>query len=349
MTNFSKLATLFILGSFSFSAYSLDITNERDLIPYFNSLKANVERVQKYKEFLHIFDIYSKSDKKIEDIDYEPLSNATESMAFNYETSCFISEQDILKKVSPKFASWTIPARLLYFEMTEARFDQCINVRLSMLMLSNKVAIHEINSDFAKEITKIKEVHNKSLELLYSEFKNNIDDLRNGQSPRFSKISKYRELAKNDVIAQVLNYASGSPEDASGASFFYPEDISNGKCIYKIAFDKSDLAASYASELSTAMNKIGAITGIKELSSPDTQINNSIDINKADWKNLNFYNLKGSKKNKFTGAVAYLRFQSRVEGLPDFFECDSNSCNVERLKRGWGLVQTKCPGIKKAF
>jgi hypothetical protein len=66
-------------------------------------------------------------------------------------------------------------------------------------------------------------------------------------------------------------------------------------------------------------------------------------------KNITFYKTQGAKQNQFTGITTYLRYKSSVEGLPDIFECDSNSCNIDRLKRGWNLVASKCKGIKKAF
>lgn len=162
-----------------------------------------------------------------------------------------------------------------------------------------------------------------------------------------------RQLAKNDVVAQVLNYASGVPEDASGTTFFYPTNTENGQCIYKISIDKNSPMGAMTNEIMGGLVEAGkfasAMTGQRIPSDPSSALTDGIDLNKGDLKNINFYKLQGAKRNKFTGMTAYLRYQSRVEGLPDLFECDSNSCNIDRLKRGWALVASKCKGTKKAF
>lgn len=158
---------------------------------------------------------------------------------------------------------------------------------------------------------------------------------------------KKRELAKNDVVAQVLNYSAGIPEDASDNNFFYPEDIENGRCIYKVAVNKGtmeDIQSKQMLEAGKFISSLG-LSGTSEINQTVSAIEKGIDLNKADLKNVSFYQLKGAKNN----SVAYLRYQTRVEGLPDLFECDSNSCNIDRLKRGWALVRTKCKGTQKAF
>jgi len=185
----------------------------------------------------------------------------------------------------------------------------------------------------------------------FNEFKLDLEDVLNNKKPRFTKEAKRRESAKNDVVAQVLNYSFGVAEDASGAMFIYPESTRNGQCFYKIATSKGSMTGELADMLSQANRFISGL-GIPELDNATratSTLDNGIDLNKGNLKNINFYKLQGAKRNKFTGITTYLRYQTRIEGIPDIFECDSNTCSVERLKRGWDLVSTKCAGTKKAF
>lgn len=174
-----------------------------------------------------------------------------------------------------------------------------------------------------------------------------VEDAISGKPLRLEKDKKKRESASVDVVAQVLNYASGVPEDASGESFFYPVNTENGQCVYKIAISNPEVN-NVLNGLAQA-EKFMSAQGIQGGGQTASIMEDGIDLNKGDLKNINFYKLQGAKQNKFTGVTAYLRYQSRIEGLPDLFECDSNSCNIDRLKRGWALVQSKCKGTKKAF
>ena len=203
----------------------------------------------------------------------------------------------------------------------------------------------------AEELGPINRLFREKISSLYAEMRSAINDAESGKVPKFGKFEKLRALAKDDVVAQALNYASGVPEDASGPSFFYPVNNESGQCKYKIAIDRGSVTGEIAERFSQA-NKFISSLGIPELSQ-GTQagavLDDGIDLNKGDLKNMSFYERKGTQQNRFTGKVAYLRYQSRVEGLPDIFECDSGSCNIERLRRAWALIQTKCPGVTKAF
>lgn len=181
----------------------------------------------------------------------------------------------------------------------------------------------------------------------YQNLHKTIQDVINGKPLRLEKDRKIRESASADVVAQVLNYASGVPEDASGESFFYPVNTENGQCVYKIAISNPEVNNVLNSLVQA--EKFMSAQGIQGGGQTASIMQDGIDLNKGDLKNINFYKLQGAKRNKITGVTANLRYQSRVEGLPDLFECDSNSCNIDRLKRGWALVASKCKGTKKAF
>ena len=190
----------------------------------------------------------------------------------------------------------------------------------------------------------------------HKEFLLNLKDLDNNIKPRYTKIGKKRESAKNDVVSQVLNYSAGTQENASGSVFFYPEANGKDSCTYAVAIDKSDARgslASLANEFLSAMNQMSELSGMTELHTPmkgeSSSANVVIDLKKADLKNVSFFKIQSRTRNKFTGYQANLIYQTRVEGLPDMFQCDSNQCNIDRLKRGWQLIQEKCKGIQKPF
>ncbi len=160
-------------------------------------------------------------------------------------------------------------------------------------------------------------------------------------------IAKKRTLAQKNIVSQALNYASGTKEDSSGYQFFYPIDITSGKCIYGLALDKSKTPAEVS-----MLNALTAMyTGSAGNKNEEDQI---IDLNKGDISRVAFYKLNGNYPNYkignqwFTGD-AYLKYQSRVEGLPDWFQCDSSSCSIDRLRRAWGVIASQCRGAKKAF
>jgi hypothetical protein len=208
-----------------------------------------------------------------------------------------------------------------------------------------------LNSDFStadvmREYNKIVASYREGVRLIRTEYSENNDDLSNNRRPRHSALTRLRSAAKADVIAQVLNYSAGLPEDASGGIFFYPIQNTSDQCTYKIAVDEASPWASISKEMLLSVEQVGLDAGINELNNPFNQI---IDLKKPNLANINFYSLRGVKRNKFTGAVGTLRYQSRIEGLPDLFECDSNSCNLERLGRGWALVRDKCKGTTKPF
>jgi hypothetical protein len=133
-----------------------------------------------------------------------------------------------------------------------------------------------------------------------------------------------------DPVALALNYSAGVPE---GDLYFYPLDTSNGKCIY----------SSYKSDsgISAVIAEMGNLTG--------QRIPDEINLNKVDLKNVSFYKINGVNKDRYGRNIPYLKYETRVAGLPNLFQCDSEVCNSERLKRAWNLVAQTCKGTKKAF
>jgi hypothetical protein len=228
-------------------------------------------------------------------------------------------------------------------------FNTCVDLRNSQQSVQLDYQTGKINfKDAVLLFEKNHEHQAKSLKQLLVQVNETLEDLKAGRPNRHAKINKFRESAKTDVVAQVLNYASGLKEDASGNIFFYPFNTENGRCEYKLYTDQGTVEGDIASQYAQAgkfLSQLG-IPGVSEAASGLVDV---VDLNNGNLQNVNFYNLQGAQRNKFTGVTAYLRYQSRVEGLPDMFECDSNSCNIDRLKRGWNLVASKCKGVTKAF
>jgi hypothetical protein len=198
----------------------------------------------------------------------------------------------------------------------------------------------------------LKNLQKSTLSPEMDKFKSALDDVINGKQPSYGRSFARRELAKKDPIAQVLNYASGVPEDASGIAYFYPENTENGQCIYKMAISSSTATGSIANDVMSGLleaNKIISAAGVTAANDSVAVLEKGIDLNQGNLKDINFFKVQGAKQNKFTGKTAYLRYQSRIEGLPDIFECDSSTCNIDRLRRGWSLVTSSCKGVQKPF
>jgi hypothetical protein len=211
--------------------------------------------------------------------------------------------------------------------------------------LNNKEKLDKVELKNLEYPESIKNQYRKAVTEYKVESEQNYDDIKNGKPPRFGKTAKLRELAKNDVVSQVLNYSSGEAEDGSGTSFFYPIDTDNGKCVYKIGIDKSNPLAASAAEMIEGFNQLNNIPGMQGMV-PNIDLKGNIDLGKVDLNNITFYKINSQNKKTREPILAY---QTKIEGLPDYFNCDSNLCNIERLKRGWNLVKEKCKGTQKAF
>ncbi|WP_143474006.1 hypothetical protein [Limnohabitans sp. B9-3] len=347
-----KTIAVVILLSISSFSNAWDVTDARKNKEFNIAITKKILELSHYSNYDKIYDKYSIDDKQIEEGDFEPLANYTELLAFIYEKTCADKDAQFFANTIEKLGGRRSLLSVLV-DYTDRNLVQCQNHRASWLDLSQKVKSRKIQNDFKSKYTELLSLHAKARNSIRADYNSNVDDVASGRPPRFTKTSRQRELAKNDVVAQVLNYASGVPEDASGMSFYYPESIENGKCIYKVAIDKGSNTGAISNQISqdldTASKFISGVTGDSSLMGTNTVVNDGIDLSKADLKNTSFYKLQGAKRNRYTGATAYLRYQSKIEGLPDIFECDSETCNIDRLKRGWKLVESKCIGIQKAF
>jgi hypothetical protein len=122
-------------------------------------------------------------------------------------------------------------------------------------------------------------------------------------------IETLRSAAKNDVVAQALNYVSGYGEDAKNSDSYYPLERNNGNCIFS-RFD--------------SWNKLTV----------------KLDLNKGNPDTLEFESMT---MNSDIRLVWYI---TRVEGLGEF-RC--LNCNSSRVQRAWALIYRECKGTRKAF
>jgi hypothetical protein len=122
-------------------------------------------------------------------------------------------------------------------------------------------------------------------------------------------IETLRSAAKNDVVAQALNYVSGYGEDAKNSDSYYPLERNNGNCIFS-RFD--------------SWNKLTV----------------KLDLNKGNPDTLEFESMT---MNSDIRLVWYI---TRVEGLGEF-RC--LNCNSSRVQRAWALIYKECKGTRKAF
>ncbi len=239
--------------------------------------------------------------------------------------------------------------RNAFLDHTINLLNSCVDLRNSHQSVQIDYQTGKVNfKDAVLLFKKNVAAHESRVRMLKVKVNETGEDLKAGRPNRHARSNNFREAAKSDVVAQVLNYASGLKEDASGNIFFYPVNTENGRCEYKLYTDQGTVEGDIASQYAQA-GKFLSQLGIPGVSEAAAGLVDVVDLNKGNLQNINFYKLQGAQRNKFTGLTAYLRYQSRVEGLPDMFECDSNSCNIDRLKRGWSLVASKCKGVTKAF
>jgi hypothetical protein len=335
-----------------FNNYAYCIEIDQKYIDQLNNIQQNLFKdTEKIKNGQIKYSLLKEKNLKIDitDVDADAITlyvkNGTEA-SYHFSISTLINSYT--KYLNEHNASQSV-RRIIYDaleQFADSSEDYLKKQQINdQMFFSGKITagIH-----FRKSENSIGELESK-IDTVKKEMLVNMEDISNKRIPRFAKQTKQRELAKNDPVAQVLNYASGAPEDASGMSFYYPESIGNGQCIYKLTMDKSNPFASGIMDLLNASSAILSNPLFKEDAERYSPMLGGLDLTKSDLKNVAFYTLQGAKKNQFTGATAYLRYQSRVEGLPDIFECDSKTCNIDRLKRGWALVASKCKGTKKAF
>lgn len=165
--------------------------------------------------------------------------------------------------------------------------------------------------------------------------KNTQDEQRRKQEAQ-QKFESLRAEARNDVVAQALNYVSGNGEDANGAWFYYAINKDADQCIYS----RSDISQDpKINEFNAAMNMFGAIMGMNTTTDP------IIDLNKGDPRAIEFFSRHGHPMfPDMQNPPTY--YITKVEGVGTF-EC--TNCNGDRVQRAWALIYKQCKGNRKAF
>lgn len=132
-------------------------------------------------------------------------------------------------------------------------------------------------------------------------------------------ISRYKKLASNDSVAQVLNYSNNCPESGCNDSTWYPIDGKN--CIY----------------------------GYAEIERGSVKTSQKLNLNELNPRNITFE--KNLPDNSFAtlnsldnfGVGNYVKHGNQL-----LFA--SNVNNFDRVKNGWRLIYSKyCTGNKKEF
>lgn len=166
--------------------------------------------------------------------------------------------------------------------------------------------------------------------------KNTQDEQRRKQEVQ-QKIESARQEARNDVVAQALNYVSGYGEDAKGTYFYHPLKRDSGDCVLeKISVNRD---SSFENILNQTMNFMTLISGAGTNNSP------TIDLNQGDPRAIEFFTRRGhpmfpDMQNPPTYHI------TKVEGI-GAFEC--TNCNSDRVQRAWALIYKECKGTRKAF
>jgi hypothetical protein len=317
--------------------------------------KKNVEIFQEYIEKNKTiiekpnFDTYSKysgNNDTFDKNDIQSLAKNIEMLSIADYINCVSKILNMHKQVRDE-GSFRLPGvQAVVLNFADESLDSCVEKRNALLNLSMDIRTNKINSSLKNSIQKIDEKHSQNVKVYTEQLKSNMDNLEAGRRPQHMKSNNTRELARNDVVAQVLTYSIGMPENATGSAYFYPVNNKNGACIYKLEVDKSDSAMSfgmdYLNQLQGSLNAMG----LGSMVNPGQQANwysGEFDLNRYDIKNVKFFRVQSSKKN-----TANLSYKTQIEGLTEF-ECDSTMCNIDRLRNGWKVLATKCKGSAKAF
>jgi hypothetical protein len=324
-----KFLPIIVLAIFSTPSYGLDFFNDIDQLRKRDQDLS--EQIKKFDNSKTRNDLADKSALDISDADRDQFKSAINNTTLVVYKMCNNEYYKAFNSLNNKMGNNMKPAMEAVREFLNNSIEFCDSLKSEQEAWASKYASGELTP--AKIIVGIIEEFKNKFESFnrnnIANLTDNLRDIQNGRPPRKTKLERKREIARNDVISQALNYAAGYPEDSSGFTFFAPHSAAEGNCIYEMLIDPSDMRGSVL--------KNSMPTTIK------------INLNSANLNNVSFYSIQGKGKDIFNKSSAYLRFQSRVEGLPDIFECDSNSCNTERLKRAWALVQSKCKGVVKPF
>lgn len=345
---------IFLLSSLlCHSAFSWDITDKNKAEEYDRwvetfKAKMNKESDIEKKRRKGIFNKYWKNNIEIEENDIQALGDAMRFIADNAYIRLISGGIELTQKnisglptnapaiYKKLFMYQNDMANEISKRMRENYYDIATKIEQKEIRIGIKKHLDEINATFDTEI-------NKSTD----ELKKINADLDKGITPNFAKSNNKRDSAKNDVIAQALNYSVGVPEDAQGPNYFYPIDTTEGKCVYGITSDDSQMG-QFSQSMLGAVDSMMPLLGATGVQLPNTST--TFDLSKVDFSTIAYYKKNGvTPKSKYSAETPYLKYQVKVDGLPDLFECDSNVCNLERLQRAWNLIAKTCVGIKKPF
>ncbi len=232
------------------------------------------------------------------------------------------------------------------FQISDSEFESLKD--LQKKFLSGGIPKSEFSREHDKAFKKaINNFLEKAKSRVDSSVKNYKIELDNAHK-KF--VTEQRQRAKEDVVAQVLNYASGFEEDSTGMMFWYPSKFVKDGCYYRLAIDKShQKAILFLSNLDAErqLNTFGVKRPImKEINSI---FSGGLNLNSGNFQTVRFSKSFGVKSLDFFDQNNYTKFHSQIEGLPSVFECESDRCSVDRLRRGWTLVSEKCKGEEKPF
>lgn len=139
------------------------------------------------------------------------------------------------------------------------------------------------------------------------------------------KSLEFRKTVTIDTVAKVLNYTDGYPDEGSEYGFWYLHDAKN--CIYRKANNKDGITSANGKVVSFDVNPVAR----------------EINLNSYDKKSL----FLTSQKFSYPARGIVEKFEIQLDGRVIF---SGEGLDVQRLKRGWGLIYSKyCTGTKKEF
>jgi len=302
-----------------------------------------------------IFQLYKNTNDEIKETDVDDLSKETEIMSLIQYAGCtnngFEMRKNYLPWISSIGTNYLDSGKEVVIQNLIDYQNICNKIRVDFKSLSLKVKNKEVKNNFKQNIDLISKSYfddsNRNKKIALERFDKVTAMIKRGEIPRSGNLINKREQAKNDVVAQALNYASGMPEDASGANFWYPVDNSSGNCLYSVSADNSAMG-QFSQSVTAGIASMAPILGAVGVQVPNTTSN--FDFTKVDFSTIAFYKLNGTTpRTRNSQETPYLRYQSKIDGMPDLFECDSNSCSIERLQRAWSLIAKTCKGVNKPF
>ena len=345
---------IFLLSSLlCHSAFSWDITDKNKAEEYDKWVAAFNEKINKESDIEktkrnEIFNKYFKNNIEIEEGDIQALAYTIRIQGDYLYITVISGGIKSLKEAISGLPSNAPPVfRKIFIYQNDINNETSKKFREKYYEIATKIEQKEIKIGIKDNIDALFPVFKTEVDNNTSEVRAMIEEVKKGKTPNFAKSNNKRDLAKNDVIAQALNYSVGVPEDAQGPNYFYPIDTTGGKCVYGITSDDSQMG-QFSQSMQGAIESMMPLLGATGVQLPNTST--TFDLSKVDFSTTAYYKKNGvSPKSKYSAGTPYLKYQVKVDGLPDLFECDSNVCNIERLQRAWNLIAKNCIGIKKPF